>query len=117
MIFRQRAILAEVLEPEMILDQRGNRLIRVLGQAAGGKIPSDAVLAFLGFFAINALPVLLSLTLFITILLTLTRSYRDSEMVIWFSSGLSLAAWLRPVLAWSRWSLRFPCSFRPGRRG
>ena len=77
------------------------RLIRVLGQAAGGKIPSDAVLAFLGFFAVNALPVLLSLTLFITVLLTLTRSYRDSEMVIWFTSGLSLTAWLRPVLAFA----------------
>lgn len=74
------------------------RLIRLLGQAAGGSIPSDAVVAFLGFFALNALAILLSLTLFITILLTLTRSYRDSEMVIWFNSGLSLAAWLKPVL-------------------
>lgn len=74
------------------------QLVRLLGRAAGGEIPSDAVLAYLGFFAINVLPVLLSLTLFITVLLTLTRSYRDSEMVIWFSSGLSLAAWFRPVL-------------------
>ncbi|MGA8050278.1 MAG: LPS export ABC transporter permease LptF [Burkholderiales bacterium] len=74
------------------------RLIRLLGQAAGGKIPSDAVLAYLGFFSLGALPVLLSLTLFISVLLTLARSFRDSEMVVWFSSGLSLAAWLRPVL-------------------
>ena len=74
------------------------RLIRLLGQAAGGKIPSDAVVAFLGFSALNLLPVLLSLTLFITVLLELTRSYRDSEMLIWFGSGLSLAAWSRPVM-------------------
>src|SRR5258707_12351134 len=74
------------------------RLIRLLGQAAGGKIPSDAVIAFLGFFALGALPVLLSLTMFISVLLTLTRSWRDSEMVIWFGSGLSLTAWLRPVM-------------------
>ena len=74
------------------------RLIRLLGQAAGGKLPSDAVVAFLGFFSLNALPILLSLTLFITILLTLTRGYRDSEMVIWFNSGLSLAAWVKPVM-------------------
>jgi len=74
------------------------RLIRLLGQAAGGKIPSDAVVAFLGFFALNALPVLLSLTMFISVLLTLTRGWRDSEMVIWFGSGLSLAAWLKPVM-------------------
>jgi lipopolysaccharide export system permease protein len=77
------------------------RLIRLLGQAAGGKFPTDAVLAFLGFFALSALPVLLSLTLFITVLLTVARSYRDSEMVIWFSSGLPLSAWLRPVLTFA----------------
>ncbi len=74
------------------------RLIRLLGQAAGGKIPTDAVIAFLGFFALGALPVLLSLTMFISVLLTLTRGWRDSEMVIWFGSGLSLTAWLKPVL-------------------
>ena len=74
------------------------RLVRLLGQAAGGKIPTDAVLAFLAFFALHALPVLLSLTMFISVLLTLTRSYRDSEMVIWFVSGQPLTAWLRPVL-------------------
>jgi lipopolysaccharide export system permease protein len=74
------------------------RLIRLLGQAAGGKIPTDAVIAFLGFFSLGALPVLLSLTMFISVLLTLTRSWRDSEMVIWFGSGLSLAAWLKPVM-------------------
>jgi lipopolysaccharide export system permease protein len=74
------------------------RLIRLLGQAAGGRIPSDAVVAFLGFFALHALPVLLSLTMFISVLLTLTRGWRDSEMVIWFSSGLPLTAWLKPVM-------------------
>ena len=44
------------------------------------------------------LPVLLSLTLFIAVLAALTRSYRDSEMVVWFSAGRSLKAWLTPVL-------------------
>jgi lipopolysaccharide export system permease protein len=74
------------------------RLIRLLGQAAGGKIPSDAVIAFLGFFTLGALPVLLSLTMFVSVLLTLTRTWRDSEMVIWFGAGLSLTAWLKPVM-------------------
>jgi len=73
-------------------------LIRLLGDAAGGKLASEAVVALLGFGAINYLPVLLSLTLFISVLLSLSRSYRDSEMIIWFSSGLSLTAWTRPVL-------------------
>jgi lipopolysaccharide export system permease protein len=74
------------------------QLIRLLGQAAGGKLLSEGVAALLAFSALNYLPVLLSLTLFITVLMTLSRSYRASEMVIWFSSGLSLLAWIRPVL-------------------
>ena len=77
------------------------RLIRLLGQAAGGKFPSDAVFAFLGFFALGALPVLLSLTMFISVLLTMTRSWRDSEMVIWFASGQPLTAWLTPVMVFA----------------
>jgi lipopolysaccharide export system permease protein len=74
------------------------QLIRFLGQAASGKLPPDAVLALLGFSALNYLPVLLSLTLFISVLMAISRSYRDSEMVIWFSAGLPLTAWVRPVL-------------------
>jgi lipopolysaccharide export system permease protein len=74
------------------------QLIRLLGQAAGGKTASEAVIALLGFAALQYLPVLLSLTLFIAVLLTISRMYRDSEMSIWFSSGLPLTAWIRPVL-------------------
>lgn len=74
------------------------QLIRLLGQAATGRVLSEGVLALLGFSALNYLPVLLSLTLFISVLMVLSRSYRDSEMVIWFSSGQSLTAWIRPVL-------------------
>ncbi len=74
------------------------QLIRLLGQAAGGKLASEAVIALLGFGALNYLPVLLSLTLFIAVLMTLSRSYRDSEMVVWFASGVPLTAWVRPVM-------------------
>jgi lipopolysaccharide export system permease protein len=97
-LLREFANLAVAVFLTLFLIALTTRLIRLLGQAAGGKIPSDAVVAFLGFFSLSVLPVLLSLTLFITVLLALTRSFRDSEMVIWFSSGVSVAAWLRPVL-------------------
>jgi lipopolysaccharide export system permease protein len=100
-LLREFGQLATAVFLTLFLIALTTRLVRLLGQAAGGKIPSDAVVAFLGFFALNALPVLLSLTLFITVLLTLTRSYRDSEMVIWFSAGLSLTAWIRPVLTFA----------------
>jgi lipopolysaccharide export system permease protein len=100
-LLREFTNLAGAVFMTLFLIALTTRLIRLLGQAAGGSIPSDAVVAFLGFFALNVLPVLLSLTLFITVLLTLTRSYRDSEMVIWFSAGLSVGAWIRPVLTFA----------------
>ena len=77
------------------------QLIRFLGYAARGNISTDAVLTFLGFASLRYLPILLSLTLFISVLMTLTRSYKDSEMVVWFSSGLGLAHWIRPVLSFA----------------
>ncbi len=73
-------------------------LIRLLGEAAQGSILPEAVVALLGFSALNYIPALLSLSAFVAILLSLSRSYRDSEMVVWFASGLSLSAWVRPVL-------------------
>lgn len=75
-----------------------NQLIRLLSQAAGGKIASEAVVALLGFGAVNYLATVLTLTLFVAVLMTLSRAYRDSEMSIWFSAGQPLTAWIAPVL-------------------
>ena len=97
-LLREFASLAGAVFMTLFAIALTTRLIRLLGQAAGGQIPTDAVIAFLGFFALGTLPVLLSLTMFISVLITLTRSWRDSEMVIWFGSGLSLTAWLKPVM-------------------
>lgn len=74
------------------------QLVRLLSLAAGGAITSTSVIALLGFMVISYLPTLLSLTLFISVLMTLSRAYRDSEMVVWFSGGLGLARWVKPVL-------------------
>jgi lipopolysaccharide export system permease protein len=52
----------------------------------------------LGFTTLNYLPIILILTGFISVLLVLTRTYQDSEMVVWFASGMSLTVWIRPVL-------------------
>ncbi|HEY7241892.1 MAG TPA: LPS export ABC transporter permease LptF [Burkholderiales bacterium] len=97
-LLREFAALAGAVFMTLFAIALVTRLIRLLGQAAGGQIPTDAVVAFLGFFALGTLPVLLSLTMFISVLLTLTRSWRDSEMVIWFGAGLPLTAWLKPVM-------------------
>jgi len=72
--------------------------IRLLNEAAGGRLSPEAVLALLGFAALKYLPILLSLTIFVAILLSLSRAWRDSEMVVWFSAGMPLYAWAKPVL-------------------
>ena len=73
-------------------------LISILGKAAGGKVASSDVLALIGFSVLNYLPTLIILTSFIAVIATITRSYRDSEMVVWFASGQSLMRWVAPVL-------------------
>jgi lipopolysaccharide export system permease protein len=74
-------------------------LIAILGRAAGGRVASGDVVALIAFQSLNYLPTVLILTSFISVLVAVTRSYRDSEMVVWFASGQSLVAWIRPVLA------------------
>lgn len=77
------------------------RMASFLGAAARGSITSDAIGALLGFTLLRYMPILLSLTIFLAVLMTLTRWHRDSEMVVWFSSGLGLTAWTRPVLTFA----------------
>jgi lipopolysaccharide export system permease protein len=74
-------------------------LIKILGRAAGGKVASQDVIALMGFAALKYLPILLILTGFISVLVVVTRSYQDSEMVVWFTSGLSLSRWIKPIMA------------------
>jgi lipopolysaccharide export system permease protein len=77
------------------------QLIRLLGESVRGLLAVDGVMAMLGFISLNYLPVLLSISLFMSVLLTLSRSYRDSEMVVWFTSGIGLTRWIRPVLGYA----------------
>ena len=73
-------------------------LVRLLGEAAGGNIGADVVVVLAALSTITALPTILAVSIFIAVLTTVTRNYRESEMVVWFASGLSLADWLKPVL-------------------
>jgi lipopolysaccharide export system permease protein len=75
-----------------------NLVLRLLARAAGGAVAPEGILALLGFNALFYLNILLSVTLFLSVLLTLSRWYRDSEMIVWFTSGQGLTAWLKPIL-------------------
>jgi lipopolysaccharide export system permease protein len=73
-------------------------LVRILGDAAGGLVDNAAVFQLVALAALTNLPTVLTLTLFVAVLIALSRSFRDSEMVVWFTSGQSLLAWIGPVL-------------------
>ncbi len=77
-------------------------LIRTLGQAALGRVGPQDVVLLLGYTALGHLPTMLALSLFIAVVATLSRLYRDSEMTIWFVAGAPLSRFVRPVLrmAW-----------------
>ena len=77
-------------------------LIRTLGQASRGAISPQDVMLFMAYSALGRLPTILTLSLFISMVSTLSRMYSDSEMVVWFSSGQGLAGFLRPLFhfAW-----------------
>jgi lipopolysaccharide export system permease protein len=77
-------------------------LIRTLSLASRGTVNPEEVMMVMGYTVLGYLPTILSLSLFIAIVGTLSRMYRDSEMVIWFSAGRGLSALVRPLFqfAW-----------------
>jgi lipopolysaccharide export system permease protein len=77
-------------------------LIRTLGLANKGSVNPEEILLVLTYTVLGRMPTVLTLALFIAVVSTLSRLYRDSEMVIWLGSGLGLTSFLRPIFrfAW-----------------
>jgi lipopolysaccharide export system permease protein len=77
-------------------------LIRTLGLASKGSVNPQEVFLVMAYTVLGYMPTILSLSLFIAIVGTLSRMYRDSEMVIWFSSGRGLVDFIEPLFrfAW-----------------
>jgi lipopolysaccharide export system permease protein len=73
-------------------------LIKTLGQAASGSVAPQDVVLLLGYTALGHMSTMLTLSMFVAIVVTLGRMYRESEMVIWFASGVGLSRFVRPVL-------------------
>jgi lipopolysaccharide export system permease protein len=95
---RDFASLAGIVFTTLFTIMVTTTLIRILGRAAGGVVDTGSVMPLIAFAAINFLPVVLVLTLFLAVLMALTRAFRDSEMVIWFASGQSLLSLVKPAL-------------------
>ncbi len=81
-----------------------NVLIRTLGQATVGGVNPSEIMLVMSFSVLGHLTTILTLSLFISVVSTLSRMYADSEMVIWFSSGQGLVAFAKPVF-WFAWPI------------
>lgn len=81
-------------------------LVHLLGDAASGDVDTKALFSIVALSTLTNLPLVLTLSLFIAVLIALSRAFRDSEMVVWFAAGQSLLAWVRPVL---RFALPVAC--------
>lgn len=75
-----------------------NQFARILGDAAGGKLPKDAVLTLLGLTSLNYLTILVPLALFLSVMLALGRLYKDSEMAAMIACGVGPMQLYRPLL-------------------
>lgn len=77
-------------------------LVRILGQASSGQANPQDVFVLIGLTALSYLQLVLTLALFIGVLLTFTRVWRDSEMVIWRTAGVGWTQMLVSILrfAW-----------------
>ncbi|MCG9082051.1 LPS export ABC transporter permease LptF [Laribacter hongkongensis] len=75
------------------------QVVKLFDKAASGALPADAIVALIAFSTLGYFGTLLSITLFISVIVVLTRIWRDHEMAVWLTSGLSPNRWIRPVLA------------------
>jgi len=72
-------------------------LMKTLSLAAGGRIAPQDVLLLLGFTSLGFLPIVLTLALFVAVVSSLGRLYRESEMAVWQACGLPLRHFVGPV--------------------
>lgn len=73
-----------------------NRFAVYLGQAAAGQIPAGASFVLLGLSVLGLLEIVVPVSLFLAVILTLGRLYRDNEATAAFACGLTPARLYRP---------------------
>ncbi len=73
-------------------------LVRLLGQAAQGVIPTDAIWPLFMFLGARYLILLIPMSLYLGVLLSFSRLYKDNEMAAMNACGIGLSRLYRPVL-------------------
>jgi lipopolysaccharide export system permease protein len=76
-------------------------LIRVLGLASKGQVNPADILLVMAYFVLGHMPTILTLCLLISVVHTLTRMYKDSEMIIWQTSGKGARSLISPLFGFA----------------
>lgn len=76
-------------------------LIRTLALANKGSVNPQDIFLIMSYLTLSYMPTILTLSLFLSVTSSLVRWYQDSEMAVWFASGQSLMAFLRPIVRFS----------------
>lgn len=82
----------------LMLVSMGGLVADLLGKIARGKLPPGLLISQLGLRALDFLPLLLPLSLFLAVLLAYGRLYRDSEMAVLAATGLGIRRLARPLV-------------------
>ncbi len=96
-LFREVAYTLAAVGSVLILIFVSHRLVRILAEAAVGRISSDLVLQLLGLKLVSSLGFLLPLIFFLAVILALGRLHRDSEITAIRASGLGMMRLVRVV--------------------
>jgi lipopolysaccharide export system permease protein len=75
-----------------------NQFAAVLGDAAASQIPRDAIVRVMALTIVQYLTILVPLSFFLAIMLSLARLYHDSEMAAMMACGIGPAQLYRPLL-------------------
>ena len=76
----------------------GGSFVRLLAQVADGSFSAGVLLPLLGLSTIGSLSILMSVSLFLAVMVTLGRLYADSEITALRASGMGGLALLKPFL-------------------
>ena len=74
------------------------KLVRILGAAVDGDIPTNLVLSLLGLGIPEMAQLILPLSLFLGLLMTLGKLYTESEITVMHACGLSKAVLIKAAM-------------------
>jgi len=97
-VFRETFVTWVAVTCVLLLVLLTEQFARVLGDAAGAKLPKDAVMLVMGLGSVQYLTILMPVSIFLSIMLALARLYRDSEMAAIMAGGIGPASLYRPLM-------------------